>query len=369
MANLEDLMKMTEDLFTDLVRIAESARRNLSSLPELRGDFIPPFKRLEFIPCIEKEVRTLIPDWTFPDLTKPDALSILTETAIDVKVQFPIYPTLPRLLDAFAARFLEPLCQNPTFITHHPECMSPLAKSFLRDPIDPLSSTLMEPIRHRVSARAELFIQSREYVNCYEEENSPIEQRRKFEEQLTYRNKAEGEDAPETHAVVDESYVKALEWGMPPTGGWGCGIDRIVMLFSGKSRIADVLPFGNLRNVVGLGSASLRAIKEKEAAVAVSPKAEEHESQVGVPRKSAPKQWPSAEPKTETANMKSKKQASVKSAGNDTDASLKKNKKATSFSGPTMMSFKDLLGTGDGREGTETMPIPPVAEKTEVEKA
>ena len=61
------------------------------------------------------------------------------------------------------------------------------------------------------------------------------------------------EDA-EVSAEVDESYISALEWGLPPTGGWGCGIDRVVMLFSGKKRIADVLPFGTLTNVAALGS-------------------------------------------------------------------------------------------------------------------
>lgn len=56
----------------------------------------------------------------------------------------------------------------------------------------------------------------------------------------------------ENEAEVDESYLRALEWGLPPTGGWGCGVDRLCMLFAGKERIADVLSFGSLRNVVAL---------------------------------------------------------------------------------------------------------------------
>lgn len=76
----------------------------------------------------------------------------------------------------------------------------------------------------------------------YEEENSPFEQRRKFEEQLCYHD-------PETPKEVDEDYLKVLEWGLPPTGGWGCGLDRLVMFFTGTKRIADVLSFGNLRSV------------------------------------------------------------------------------------------------------------------------
>ena len=80
----------------------------------------------------------------------------------------------------------------------------------------------------------------------YEEENSPFEQRKKFVEQAKWRD-------DENKAVIDESYLEALEWALPPTGGWGCGVDRLCMLLSGASRISDVLPFGSLKNVVNLG--------------------------------------------------------------------------------------------------------------------
>ena len=79
----------------------------------------------------------------------------------------------------------------------------------------------------------------------YEEENSPFEQRKKFIEQAQWRD-------DENRGVIDEGYLEALEWGLPPTGGWGCGVDRLCMHFAGASRISDVLSFGNLRNVVGL---------------------------------------------------------------------------------------------------------------------
>lgn len=80
----------------------------------------------------------------------------------------------------------------------------------------------------------------------YEEENSPFEQRRKFEIQLGFQ-----EDAVEVEGdgKMDESYLQALQWGLPPTGGWGCGVDRLCMLFTGARRIGDVLSFGNLRSV------------------------------------------------------------------------------------------------------------------------
>ena len=84
-----------------------------------------------------------------------------------------------------------------------------------------------------------------EIVNTYEEENSPFEQRRKLINQVSYRTAANDKD-------IDESFLEALEWGLPPTGGWGCGIDRLCMAMLGVCRIGDVLSFGTLRNVVSL---------------------------------------------------------------------------------------------------------------------
>jgi len=150
--------------------------------------------------------------------------------------------------------------------------MSPLAKSFTQEASRP------NGVRHRVAARAELFINAREYVNCYEEENSPVSQRQKFVQQLQFRKQGgkEGEDALGTDREVDESYLSALEWAMPPTGGWGCGVDRIVMLFSGRGRIADVLPFGTLRNVVGLGSRKGKKVTEQTSKEAMPEEASGH---------------------------------------------------------------------------------------------
>jgi lysyl-tRNA synthetase class 2 len=94
----------------------------------------------------------------------------------------------------------------------------------------------------------------------YEEENSPFEQRMKFLQQAQWKDDG-------NTAGVDESYLEALEWGLPPTGGWGCGVDRLVMLFSGASRISDVLSFGSLRNVVNLGRQAASDKDEKHKVV------------------------------------------------------------------------------------------------------
>lgn len=229
-ATLPSLIARTEQMIFGLHNAIESLRSTyFPTLSAPEGiDFTAPFAQLPFIPTIEEASGRKL-----PDLSSPNASSELLAMFKDLEIEIPPNPTLPRLLDTLAEQYIEPLCLNPTFITHHPEALSPLSKSYL----DPSTN-------QRVAYRVELFINSREYVNAYEEENSPFEQRRKFLQQLEFH--ADGEGA------VDESYLEALEWGMPPTGGWGCGLDRLVMLFSSKKRIADVLPFGTLRNVVGI---------------------------------------------------------------------------------------------------------------------
>ena len=230
-ASIDDLIGMSEKLMSHLARRVQLLKdTGFPSLPPLDIKFDPPFRRVDFIPAIQSAI-----DRTLPNLSAPEAKSDLLKLFQDLDIPPPTNPTLPRLLDKLSSVYLEPQCSSPTFITNHPECLSPLSKSFL----DRVSG-------QRISARVELFVQRREILNAYEEENSPFEQRRKFEEQLTFRD-------PEAHATVDASYLEALEWGLPPTGGWGCGVDRLVMLFTGAPRIGDVLSFGNLRNVVGLG--------------------------------------------------------------------------------------------------------------------
>jgi lysyl-tRNA synthetase class 2 len=229
-ATLPSLIERTEKLIHDLHKTVEALRpAYFPTLGPVEGiNFSSPFAQLPFIPTIEKESGRWLPDLS-SETASADLLYFFDELNIPV----PPNPTVPRLLDALAEQYIEPLCTNPTFITHHPEALSPLSKSFVD-----------ETTGQRVASRVELFINGREYVNAYEEENSPFEQRRKFVMQQAFH--------PEGEGAIDESYLEALEWGMPPTGGWGCGLDRLVMLFSNKKRIADVLPFGTLRNVVSI---------------------------------------------------------------------------------------------------------------------
>ncbi|KAL3472914.1 hypothetical protein BJX99DRAFT_261856 [Aspergillus californicus] len=225
-SNLEKLMSTTEELLSGMARHVRALNES-GTLSPTSVDFAAPFHRIDFISGIEESIGRKL-----PNLTSPNAISQVIHLFNDLSLPIPSKPTLPRLLDDLCSTYVEPKCINPTFIINPPECLSPLSKSFTHPTTN-----------QRVAARAELFIEGKELINTYEEENSPFEQRRKFEDQLKF-----SKDAGEP-GEIDEEYLQALEWGLPPTGGWGCGIDRLVMFFTGAKRISEVLPFGNLRSV------------------------------------------------------------------------------------------------------------------------
>lgn len=249
-ANLADLIETTENLICGLGEIVrQSANEWETSLPEPDIGFAPPFAQFEFIPTIEASLNERL-----PCLHSPFALEDLLAIFKNHEILVPAHPTLPRLLDKLSSKFVEPHCQAPTFITQHPECLAPLAKSYV------------SPTGQLVAASAELFIKGHEIANMYEEETSPFEQRRKFEEALQYREEQASLNGAPDRREINESYIEALEWGLPPTGGWGCGIDRLVMLFTGANRIGDVLTFGTLKNVVNLGRVAKSAKKLSRSA-------------------------------------------------------------------------------------------------------
>lgn len=252
-ANLDQLTTVTEHLIRSLFASAKSLHERLGRqalLPELPNEDFP-FPQFEFIPTLER-----ILDIKFPDLSQDNAFDELVSLLGDrIAPEIRNERSLNRLLDHLAGTYIEPFSHTtPIFITHHPSCMSPLSKSFVTNTTTTMATSSSQ---QHVSARAELFINGREIANMYEEENDPASQRAKFEAQVAAR-KHSALEAAETPADVDESYVQALEYGLPPTGGWGCGVDRLVMLLSGTQRIGDTLTFGSLKNVVSVSQAVKR---------------------------------------------------------------------------------------------------------------
>ena len=136
--------------------------------------------------------------------------------------------TFSTVLDELFDAFVEPNLVQPVFITDHPVEISPLAK---RKKDDPLLTDRFEP-----------FIVTWEAGNGFTELNDPIDQEQRFRQQMAQRD--QGDD--EAH-MMDEDYIQALEYGMPPAGGLGLGIDRMVMLFTDSPSIRDVLLFPHMR--------------------------------------------------------------------------------------------------------------------------
>ncbi|KAI7833518.1 lysyl-tRNA synthetase [Kickxella alabastrina] len=226
-ATVEDLMTMTEDVLREMsMEVTGSPKVNVGrddgSGFEL--DFSQPFRRIH----VTDTLYEMIPELP-NDLDSPAALAKLVEIASKRGIAAPRPHTVPRLLDRFIGHIIEPQCEQPTFLTGHPGVMSPLAKS--------------ADAAGRTSARFELFANGRELVNAYEELNDPNEQRRKFAAQARERNDLGDEEVP----APDAAFCDALEFGLPPTGGWGMGVDRVVALLAGVRHLRETVSFALLK--------------------------------------------------------------------------------------------------------------------------
>ncbi len=182
--------------------------------------FKPPWQRLE--------LRQTIIKYSGIDFEKyPDTDSLRTEM-LKLKMEIDPQKNRGRLIDELISTFIEPNIIQPTFIVDYPVEMSPLAKA--------------KPDNDRLVERFEAFAGGMEIANAFTELNDPVEQRQRFQQQQKERQ-AQGE-AVET---IDEDFLLALEYGMPPTGGLGVGIDRLVMLLTGQQSIREVILFPQLK--------------------------------------------------------------------------------------------------------------------------
>ncbi|XP_048402425.1 lysine--tRNA ligase isoform X2 [Stegostoma tigrinum] len=226
-ADYNDLMKITEKLLSGMVKHITGSYKIIYHPDGPEGqsceiDFTPPFKRVSLATDLEKIVGVKFP--SADQYETEEARKFFDDLCIQKGVECPHPRSTARLLDKLVGEFLEVTCINPTFICDHPQIMSPLAKW------------------HRsfkgLTERFELFVMKKEICNAYTELNDPIKQRQLFEDQA--KAKAAGDDEA---MFIDDNFCTALEYGLPPTAGWGMGIDRLTMFLTDSNNIKEVLFF------------------------------------------------------------------------------------------------------------------------------
>ncbi|MCP1312317.1 lysine--tRNA ligase [Paenibacillus tyrfis] len=221
-ADYKDIMKLTEEMIAHIAQEVLGTTKITYQDKEI--DLAPSWRRVSMVDAI-KEVTGV--DFSV-QMTDEEAHRLAKEHKVPVEPMM----TFGHIVNQFFETFVEETLIQPTFITGHPVAISPLAKKNEQDP--------------RFTDRFELFIVAREHANAFTELNDPIDQRERFEAQLVERE--QGND--EAHEM-DEDFVRALEYGMPPTGGLGIGIDRLVMLLTNAPSIRDVLLFPLMRERQG----------------------------------------------------------------------------------------------------------------------
>lgn len=217
-SDLEGMMDLTEG-------IVSSCCKSLNGCYEVNFlnhhiSLAPGFKRAHMVDLIKEQ--TGIDFFKITDFE--EAASLAREHGIEVESHF----SYGHIVNAFFEKYVEDTIVDPTFVFGHPVEISPLAKKDDKDP--------------RFTQRFELFILGSEYANAFTELNDPIDQYERFENQLKEKDLG-NEEANE----MDIDYVEALEYGMPPAGGMGMGIDRLVMLLTGAENIREVILFPTMK--------------------------------------------------------------------------------------------------------------------------
>ena len=218
-ADYEDIMRLTENVIAHVTK--ELFGTTKVQYQGIEIDLTPPFRRIHMVELIRGEVGVNF--WA----------EMSDEAARDLALKYDVVVepghSFGHIVNAFYEKYVEHKLIQPTFVYGHPTAISPLAKKNRDD--------------SRFTDRFELFIAGREHANAFTELNDPVDQRQRFEAQLTEREL--GND--EAH-MMDHDFIHALEIGMPPTGGLGIGIDRLVMLLTDAPSIRDVLLFPHMRS-------------------------------------------------------------------------------------------------------------------------
>lgn len=204
-ATKDDLMKLIEKLF----KLLNNHFGNLLSLPDKK------WPREDFEKLFEKEIGL-----KYAGSSRDDFLNKISELKLDVKNASKL--SKGKLADEIFKKIIRPKLEEPIFMTGHPLDISPLAKQ--------------NPKNQEKVLRFQLYIKGMEVANGFSELNDPIEQRKRFEEQVAQKQLGDEETHP-----LDESFLEMLEYGMPPAAGLGIGIDRLVMLFTSAKNLKEVL--------------------------------------------------------------------------------------------------------------------------------
>ena len=217
-ADYNDMMELTEGL---IKTVAKDVLGTLKiTYQGVEVDLSKPFEKISMIDAVKKYANV--------DFREIKTIEEARQFAKKHNIQFEPHHQKGDILSLFFDEFVEANLIQPTFLTDHPVDISPLSK---RKPTDP-----------EYTERFELFIVGREFANAYSELNDPIDQRERFEAQERLRS--EGNDEA---TMLDDDFLLALEYGMPPTGGLGMGIDRLVMLLTDSPSIRDVLLFPTMK--------------------------------------------------------------------------------------------------------------------------
>ncbi len=217
-SDYEDIMNLTENLIRYVCeKVLKSSKINYQGI---EIDFSKPFERITMVDSVKK--------YSDVDFKEIDTLEEARKIAKNHNITFEKYHQKGDILNLFFEKYVEEKLIQPTFLTEQPVELSPLSKRKQDDP--------------EYTERFELFIIGREHANAFSELNDPIDQKERFEKQVELKSIG-NEEAND----MDDDFITSLEYGLPPTGGLGIGVDRLVMLLTDSLSIRDVLLFPTMK--------------------------------------------------------------------------------------------------------------------------
>ncbi|MFZ7121636.1 MAG: lysine--tRNA ligase [Eubacteriaceae bacterium] len=217
-SDYKDVMNMVEELICFIATKLIGNDKLFYQTDEI--NLKPPFKKARMV--------DLVYEYTDVNFDEIEDIIVAQNKASELGVEFEKHHSIGEIINLTFEKYVEEKLVQPTFVTHHPVEISPLAKKDYSD--------------ERYTERFELFINGSEYANAFSELNDPIEQKDRFKQQVEKKNMGDDEAHP-----YDVDFINALEIGLPPTGGLGIGVDRLVMLFTNQKSIRDVILFPTMK--------------------------------------------------------------------------------------------------------------------------